>query len=220
MAEQLLIYGNGRMAELACTRFRRDPRYSLVGFTVDRSVLGEPALCGLPVIPFEEVAQQFPPTATRMFVAVGPLRNNRIRAERYLRARSMGYQFASFVSPRAVVDPDVRIGENCSIGDGVVIDPYVRIGDDVWIGTGAVIGHHSELADHCFVGVNCTVLGSVRIGAYALVGAGAVIRDRISLGDSSIVGVGATIIRDTAPESVHAAPEAVQLPISSARARL
>lgn len=220
MAEQLLIYGNGQMAELACARFRRDPRYSLVGFTVDRSVLGEAQLCGLPVIPFDDVERQFPPSAARMFVAVGPLRNNRIRADRYLRARSMGYEFASFVSPRAVVDPDVRIGENCSIGDGVVIDPYVSVGDDVWIGTGAVIGHHSELGDHCFVGVNCTVLGSVRIGAYAMVGAGAVIRDRISLGDSSIVGVGATIIRDTAPESVHAAPEAVQLPISSARARL
>jgi sugar O-acyltransferase (sialic acid O-acetyltransferase NeuD family) len=220
MAEQLLIYGNGQMAELAWARFRRDPRHSVVGFAVDRSLLGEGELCGLPVIPFEEVERRFPPSAVRMFVAVGPVRNNHIRADRYLRAKSMGYRFASYVSPRAVIDPAVRIGENCSIGDNVVVDPYVRFGDDVWIGTGAVIGHHSELGDHCFVGVNCTVLGSVRIGAYSLVGAGAVIRDRISLGDGSIVGVGATIVRDTAPESVHVAPEAVQLPISSGRVRL
>lgn len=220
MAEQLLIYGNGQMAELAFARFQRDPRHSVVGFTVDRSLIGEARLHGLPVIPFDEIERHFPPSAARLFVAVGPVRNNRIRADRYLHAKSMGYRFASHVSARAGVDPGVQIGENCSIGDGVVVDPYVHIGENVWIGAGAVIGHHSELGDHCFIGVNCTVLGSVRIGAFALVGAGAVIRDRISIGDASVIGVGATIIRDTAPESVFMAPEAVELPIGSGRVRL
>jgi FlaA1/EpsC-like NDP-sugar epimerase len=83
MAERLLIYGNGQMAEFAWARFRRDPRHSVVGFAVDRSLLGEGELCGLPVIPFEEVERHFPPSAVRMFVAVGPVRNNHIRADRY-----------------------------------------------------------------------------------------------------------------------------------------
>ncbi|UCG96075.1 MAG: acetyltransferase [Burkholderiales bacterium] len=220
MAEQLLIYGNGQMAELSYARLRRDRRYAVVAFTVDGAVLRERELCGLPVIAFEDVERQFPPSSARMFVAVGPLQGNRVRADRYLQAKKKGYRFVSQVSPRAVVDPGVQVGENCSIGDNVVIDPYVRIGDDVWIGTGAVIGHHSSLGDHCFVGVNCTVLGSVRVGPFALLGAGSVIRDQISLGQASIVGVGATIVRDTASDSVHVAPEAVHLPISSARIRI
>ena len=220
MAEQLLIYGNGQMAEFALARFRRDARYAVVGFAVDRSVLRDPVLCGLPVVPFEDVEGQFPPAHVRMFIAVGPVQNNRIRADRYEQAKRRGFRFASYVSPHAIVDADVQTGENCSIGDNVIVDPCVRIGDNVRIGSGSVIGHHCMLGDHCFLGVNCTVLGSVRIGARVLVGAGAVIRDQISLGEASIVGIGATIVRDTAPESVHVAPEAVHLPISSGRIRL
>lgn len=220
MAEPLVIYGNGQMAEFALARFRQGSAYEVVGFTVDRVVLREPVLCGLPVVPFEEVEQRFPPATARMFIAVGPVQMNRIRADRYSQARRRGYGFVSYISPHAIIEQDTQIGENVSIGDHVIIAPYTRIGNDVRIGTGAVIGHHCVLEDHCFVGINCSILGSVRIGARALVGAGAVIRDQTSIGEASIVGIGATIVRDTAPGSVHAAPEAIQLSISSERIKI
>jgi sugar O-acyltransferase (sialic acid O-acetyltransferase NeuD family) len=220
MSEPLLIYGNGQLAELSWARFRRERRFEVVGFTVDREALDGATLCGLPVLPFDEIGQHHPPETVKLFVAVGPVRNNRIRAERHLQARQMGYRFISYVSPHAVIDPETQIGENCSIGDHVVIEYRVRIGDGVRIGSGTVIGHHCELGDHSFVGVNCTVLGSVQIGARVLVGAGAVIRDGVRLGDESIVGIGATIVRDIAPGSVYAAPEAIRLPTSSRRIEL
>jgi sugar O-acyltransferase (sialic acid O-acetyltransferase NeuD family) len=219
MAEKLVIYGNGQMAEYAHARFRRDARYEIVGFTVDRVVLREPVLRGLPIIPFDEIELRFPPDTTRMFVAVGPIQNNRIRADRYLEARRRGYGFVSYISPHAIIDHDTEIGENCSIGDNAVVAPYTRIGHDVRISAGAAIGHHCVLEDHCFIGVNCSVLGSVRIGARALVGAGAVIRDQVSIGEASIVGIGATIVRDVEPGSVHVAPEAIKLSIGSERIR-
>jgi sugar O-acyltransferase (sialic acid O-acetyltransferase NeuD family) len=219
MAERLLIYGNGRLAELTYARLRLDARYDVVGFSVDESAMRDGELCGLPVVPFEEVARRHPPAEVKMFVAVGPVQNNRIRADRYQQAKRLGYRFITWVSPRAVVEAGTQVGDNCSIGENVVIGCGVRIGDNVRIGTGTVISHHCELGDHCFVGINCTLLGSVQVGARVLLGAGSVIRDGLRLGESSIVGIGATIVRDTAPESVHVAPEAVQLPTSSWRIR-
>jgi sugar O-acyltransferase (sialic acid O-acetyltransferase NeuD family) len=220
MTENLVIFGNGQMAEVAFARFRRDPRFEIVGFTVDRSFVRAPELCGLRVVPFEDVENEFPPAEVRMFIAVGPVQINAVSAERFWQARQRGYRLAAYVSPHAIVDPDVRIGEGCSIGEYVVVGPRTCIGDNVRIAAASVIGHHCVLEDHCFVAVNCSVSGSVHIGRRALVGAGAVIRDRISIGEASIVGAGATIVRDTAPESVHVAPEAVQLPISSTRIQL
>lgn len=220
MSEPLLIYGNGQMAEYALARFRSDKRFDVVGFTVDRASLREPTLRGKPVVAFEEIERAFPPASVRMFVAVGPVQANRISADRFLRARQLGYRFASYVSPSAIIDADVRIGENCSIGDNTVVGSYVQMGDNVRIGTASVIGHHCVLEDHCFISINCSITGSVRIGSRALIGAGAAIRDRVNIGEASIIGIGATIVRDTAPESVHAAPDAVELPISSRNVRL
>jgi hypothetical protein len=95
------------MAELAYARLRRDTRYEIVGFTVDRSHLREPGPFGLRVVAFEEVAREFPPGSVSMFVAVGPVQANRVRADRFTQARRLGYRFINYISPHAIVDPDV-----------------------------------------------------------------------------------------------------------------
>lgn len=215
--EKLVIFGNGQVAELAYARFRRDARYEIVGFTVDRSHLREPLLLGLRVVAFEDIEREFPAESVLMFIAVGPVQTNRIRTDRFLQARRLGYRFVSYVSSRAIVDPGVQLGENCSIGEGAIVQPYVRIGENVRIGSASVISHHCVVEDHCFLASNCVLSGSVRIGARAFLGAGATIRDRVNIGEASIIGAGATIVRDTTPESVHVAPDAIQLPTSSGR---
>ena len=207
------------MAEFAYARLRRDSRYQITGFTVDRSHLRADAFCGLPIVPFEEVTRQFPPGSVRMFVAVGPVQCNRIRAERFEQAKSLGYSFVSYVSPYAIIDPDIAVGENCSIGESAIVQAYTQIGDDVRIGSASVIGHHCVLDDHSFIGVGCVLAGSVRVGRRAFIGVNATIRDRVTIGEGCVIGAGATIVRDTAPGSVHAAPEAIALPLSSDRVR-
>lgn len=220
MPEPLVIYGNGQMAEVAYARFQRDPCYRMAGFTVDASHLFATTMFGLPVVPFEEIERDFPAATVRLFIAVGPVRNNRVRAERFAQAKKMGYRFVSFVSPHALVDAEVRLGENCSIGENAIVMPFSQIGDDVRIGTASVVGHHCVLEDHCYLAVSCVLAGSVRVGARAFLGAGATVRDGVSIGEACVIGAGATIVRDTAPGSVHVAPDSVHLPISSDRVGL
>jgi sugar O-acyltransferase (sialic acid O-acetyltransferase NeuD family) len=220
MAEQLIIFGSGQMAEVAYARFRRDSRYEIAGFTVDRSHLHRSSMFGLRVVPFEDVESEYAPSSVRMFIAVGPIQNNRIRADRFLQAQRMGYGFVNYVSPHAIVDPDVELGENCSVGENAIVQAYARIGDNVRIGSASVVGHHCELTDHCYLAVNCILAGSVHIGARAFLGAAATIRDGVSIGEGCVIGAGATIVRDTAPGTVHVAPDSIQLSISADRMNL
>ncbi len=220
MAEPLVIFGNGQMAEFAFVRFRRDSRYRVVGFTVGRSHAHDTRFRDLPLVPFEEVDRHFPSDSVCMFIGVGPVQANRIRADRFQQARKLGYRFAGYISPHAFIDPEVVIGESCSIGENAIVGPFTQIGDNVRIGSASVVGHHCILEDHCFIGVGCIVAGSVRIGSRAFVGVNATIRDRVAVGEGSVIGAGTTIVRDTAPGSVLAAPEAVVVPISADRVKL
>ena len=220
MTEPLVIFGNGQMAELDLARFRRDARYRVVGFTVDRSLAHETRFRDLPLVPFDEVDRHFPADSVRMFIGVGPVQANRIRAERFLQARQRGYRFASYVSPHARVDPEAVIGEHCSIGEDAIVGPYTRIGDNVRISAAGIVGHHCLLEDHCYLGSGCVVGGSVRVGARAFVGLNATVRDRLVIGEGSVIGAGATLVRDAAPGSVHAAPDTVLIPISADRLKL
>jgi FlaA1/EpsC-like NDP-sugar epimerase len=98
-APPVVIFGNGQVAELALARLREHRRHEVMGFVVDRPFVGEGRLHGLPVRPFDEVASHWPPGQHAMFVAVGPVRVNRLRAERCAQARALGYALVNIVSP-------------------------------------------------------------------------------------------------------------------------
>ena len=70
----------------------------------------------------------------------------------------MGYSLVSYVSSKAILWPNVEIGENCFVMEGSIIQPFARIGDDVTIGPGNRIGHHSVIGDHCFLASTCRSL--------------------------------------------------------------
>lgn len=212
---QVVVYGNGQMAEFAWVRLGEDHRHVVAGFTVDRAHLCEPSLRGLPVVAFEEVGRHFPADAYQMFLAVGPVECNRVRAERFAQARRLGYRFVKYVSPRAMVARDVVVGDNVSIGDGAIVQSFVTLGDNVHVGAGCIIGHHSHVQDHCFLAPGCVVAGSVSVGERSFIGANATVRDRVQIGRDCVIGTGATIVRSTSPSSVHVAPEALLLPIDS-----
>ncbi len=219
-AEEIVIYGNGQVAELALTRFRTDSPHRVLGFTVDRAVIREPSLHGLPVVAFDEIERSFPPERARMFVAVGPTQCNRLRAERFEQARRRGYRFVSYVSSRALVAAEVRIGASVAVGEGAIVQPFVRLGDNVHVGTASVISHHSLLGDHCFLAVGCLLAGNVEVGAFSFLGARATVRDNVTIGQSSVVGTGVTVLRSVAASSVLVAPEPVLLPVDSGSVRL
>lgn len=213
----LLIYGNGKLAEFACQRFEKLGDYRVVGFTVDRAVLKEERLLGRPVVDFEDVTTHFPPQQVHLFIAVGPVRINRIRRERFEQAKALGYRFASYVAPNAIVAEDCVLGENVLIAEACVVQPGVQLGDNVHLGTACVVGHHSRIGAHAFLAVAAVVSGTVVIGESAFLGANATVRDRVRIGERCVIGAGATMPNDTADDSVYAAPAPVLLPISSDR---
>jgi len=195
----LVIYGNGSVAQVAYEYFTHDSGYRVLGFTVERSVLRETSMFDLPVIPFDEVEQVYPPGSTTMFVAVGYLQRNRVRTRIYHEAKSKGYRLASYVSSRAFVWQNVAIGENCFILENNVLQPFVSIGNDVFLWSGNHLGHHSRIGDHCFISGHVIICGFVDVGASCLFGVNSTIGNNIRIGADTVVGAGALIVHDTPP---------------------
>jgi sugar O-acyltransferase (sialic acid O-acetyltransferase NeuD family) len=213
--EKVVLFGNKSMAREAYNDLAYYSDHQVVGFTVDREYIEKDRLYNLPVVPFDEVASVFPPDHYRMLIAVGYVAVNKLRAERYLQAKNMGYQFITFVSPRAITYPGLGIGDNCQISPGCVISPDVMIGNDVSIGPGSMISHDVSIGDHCFLSSGVAVSGGVTIGPYCLLGTNATIRNRIRIGRGCVIGAGALVLEDLEDKSVCLGPAAELLPISS-----
>lgn len=200
MGGKVVIFGASRFAEMIRYYLTHDSGRTVVAHTVDGDYVEGSIIRDLPVVPFEEIERAFPPAEHRMIVAMGAHRVNRVRAEKCEAARTKGYQLISFVHPRALVCPDLCVGENVIIDQSTMIHPVVRVGDNVIL-LSSRIGHHCVIGDHCMIS-GATLGGGVNVGEYSFVGMNATVREQISIGRSCVIGAGAIVLRSTNHEEV------------------
>ncbi len=204
MAE-LVVFGVGDIARLAHHYFTTDSDDTVVAFAVDRAYRREDKFLGLPIVDFEEVTARFAPDRYRMFVALSYAKMNGLRELKYLAAKALGYELASYVSSRCSYLTGEACGDNCFILEDNTIQPFVTIGSNVTLWSGNHIGHDSTVADHCFISSQVVVSGHVRIGPRCFIGVNATLRNGITIGERSLIGAGAVVMKDTAPDSVYLA---------------
>ena len=199
----VVVFGNLRSASLAAYCLANDSAHTVAGFTVDAAYATAPQFDGLPLARFEALEAQFPPADYRLLIPLGYQQINGVRRARYEQAKQRGYSFASYVSSRASVWPDLTVGDNVLVYEGAVIQPFARIGNNCIIRSGAHISHHCQVADHAFVGVGVAMGGDTQVGEQAFVGVGAVLRDRIRIAERSFIAAGAVVLRDTLADGVY-----------------
>lgn len=214
---QVILFGNRDIAEIAHFYLTRDSHYEVAGFTVDREFLDSDTFHGLPVVPFDEVTSHFSPQSYKMLVAISYSRRNEIRQRKYEQAKSLGFDFITYISSRACSWGDTQIGENCFILEHVTIQPFVKIGNNVTIWSGNHIGHHVTIQDHCFITSHVCISGGVEIGPNCFVGVNATLRDHIKVGAKSIIGAGALLMEDAEPESLYTGSASVKARVPSSR---
>lgn len=216
---EVIIFGDKELAEIAHFYLTHDSEYKVRAFTVDREYLKNDQLAGLPVVAFEEVQDIYPPGRFKIIIPLSYKGMNQARANKYYEAKKKGYGFISYVSTKAITWPGLKIGENCFIYENNVIQPYAKIGNNVVLWSGNHIGHHSTIDDHCFLASHIVVSGGVHVEPYCFIGVNATLRDHITVGAHSLIGAGAVIMKDTAPHSVYAGCDAKKAAITSDRLR-
>jgi sugar O-acyltransferase (sialic acid O-acetyltransferase NeuD family) len=199
----VVMFGAGEFAEVALACLSRQSEHRVIGITTEERYLPGKSVFGLPATPFERVEKEIPPGQASMFVAVGPSKCNTLRARIYHAAKAKGYTLITHVSPRAMLAPEVPIGDNCFLFDGVIVESCCRVGCDTIFWSGAVVAHHTAVGDHCFLAPQAAVSGCCEIEDYAFLGINCTIRDHVRIGTRSIIGAGATIKKDTEPGSVY-----------------
>jgi sugar O-acyltransferase (sialic acid O-acetyltransferase NeuD family) len=194
----IVLYGNGKLAELVLQAFAGDERYRFCAVTADRSFIAAADFRGLPLLPFETLAASYPPEAVDLLVAVG-YRRMRARREMFDRAKAAGYRLANCVARGARVYPDLVLGENNIISDLAYVGPNSRLGSNNVVRPQTYLGHDVVVGDHAFVASGVSIGGDCRIGSLSFVGLGATITDGRTIADECLIGAGALVVGDTLP---------------------
>jgi sugar O-acyltransferase (sialic acid O-acetyltransferase NeuD family) len=200
--KKLVIVGDSAFAEVAYEYFTHDSEYEVVGFSVESAYLKKKELFGLPIVPFEQLEDHFNPNEVEFYAALVYSQLNRLRTRLYESAKAKGYRPASYISSRAFVWHNVKLGEHCFIFEDNTIQPFVRIGNNVVLWSGNHIGHHSVIQEHCFIASHVVISGFCNIGSSTFMGVNATLANNIVIGQDNWIGPSVTIMRNTEPNQL------------------
>jgi sugar O-acyltransferase (sialic acid O-acetyltransferase NeuD family) len=198
----VIVFGNYDSASTTHYYLSIDSPYRVAAFTVDQDRITHSSYEGLPVVPFEQIQEEFPPGQfdfifPTSFQISNPYNTNVFRRARYELIKSMGYQFINYISSRAMVASNVKIGENVLIYEGAIVQPFVKVGNNTIVRPGVNLGHHCMIQDHCFISAEVTVGSRTTIGSQTFIGLNTTILNSITIADGSFIGASSLINRNT-----------------------
>lgn len=214
---KLVIVGDSAFAEIASEYFTHDSPYEVVAFAVERAHRTRDRLFGLPVVDFETVEEQFPPADHHVYAALVYSQLNRLRTRLAKEAKEKGYKLASYISSRAFVWRNVRLGEHVFIFEDNTIQPFVEIGDNCVLWSGNHIGHHSKIGRNCFISSHVVISGFCEIGNNVFMGVNSTLGNNMKLGEDCWIGPGVTLTRDVPPNTLYKAPASEAAKIEARR---
>lgn len=191
----LVIVGAGEQADIAYEYFTHDSPHTVAAFAVEQAYLESDEHLGLPVVALEALPATHPPDRHQAFVAISSQRLNRVRQRLFETVKAQGFTCASYVSTRAFVWRNVKIGENCMIFEGNVLQHFVEVGDDCVLWSGNHVGHRTRIGAHTFISSHVVISGFCEIGDHCFLGVNSCFGDELSIADDTVVGAGAVVVK-------------------------
>jgi sugar O-acyltransferase (sialic acid O-acetyltransferase NeuD family) len=194
-ARKIVIVGAGESAEIAYEYFTHDSPHEVVAFAVEAKYREADELFGVPVIDFEQITGAYPPDRFGAFVALSSTFLNRARRKLYLATQEKGYRCVSYVSSKAFVWRNVKIGENTMIFENNVLQYHVSVGDDTVLWSGNHVGHRTTIGSHVFIASHAVISGFCNIGDGCFLGVNCCLGDEVSIGEDCVIGMGAVVVK-------------------------
>lgn len=195
MTSRVLILGAGGhgqvVADIVLRAQEAGSGWALIGFLDDDAAIHGQLRLGLPVL--DSLSALVTIAHEGILLGIG---SNAIRTQLFHDLHAHGERFVQAIHPKAILAPDVVVGEGTVIAAGVIVNTGTVIGRNVILNTGCTVDHHNHIGDHVHIGPGVHLGGDVAVGAGALVGIGATVMPQRRIGAASTIGAGALVAAD------------------------
>ena len=110
--------------------------------------------------------------------------------------KTIGYEFATVISPLAHISKYAEIGEGTVVQSGANVSAATKIGRFCKLNSYCNVMHDNVISDYTTIAPNAVLLGRVTTGKKSYIGANSTILPNINIGAGSTVGAGAVVTRN------------------------
>jgi len=160
--EEIIVIGGGGHAKVVISVLKKIGKYKIIGYT---DIKNQGPILGIEYIGTDEEINNY--NVSMAAIGIGVLENFKIRHKIVNNYIKKGFTFPSILSPYAIVNEDVSIGEGTVIMDGVVINSGTSIGNFSIINTRSSIDHDCEIGDFVHIAGAVITKDCLESGKYA-----------------------------------------------------
>lgn len=200
---RVLIVGTGKTADIISQYLRR-ARIQVLGYAETNPASSDHN--GLPVYSLDGLESKVEQSVL-LFVAIGSRLVNTSRQHIFESLRDDGWQFLTYVHPRATVADTATLGVNCIVMEENVIQDFVSIGDNNILWSGNHIGHHTSIGCHNFISSHVVISGNCVIGNNNFFGVNSSLGDGIAVGNYNWFSPMTSSIKDVGDEQLLLMPK-------------
>lgn len=208
---QLLVLGasNPETVRVVQAVNDREPTFELVGFLDNDPAKQGRDFWGYPVVGGSAAVAE--PRHRDCVVVNAITRDPHTRCETTEALLRHGAELTNLIHP-SVDTRHVEMGVGNVVHEGAVIQPGVRIGNNCAFNCNTIISHECEIEDHIFMAPGSVLAGLVRVRRGAMIGLHATVLPRLEIGAWALVGGGAVVCRDVPPNTTVAGNPARVIP--------
>lgn len=119
-----------------------------------------------------------------------------IRKKLFEHYSKIGFEFATVISPQAIISKSATIGLGTVIQAGVNVSSCSHVGDFVKLNSYCNVMHDSIVDNFVTIAPNAVLLGRAKVGVESYIGANSTILPEIQIGSNCIVGAGAVVTKN------------------------
>jgi len=193
--KKIVLIGGGGHCKVVISMLNKLDEFEIVGIVDNYKVRS--LISGIKIIGIDDDLKDIYKSGIRYaLITVGSTKDNAKKYRLFNMAREIGYEFPVIISPEAIVDESVKIGEGTVIMPGSIINIDSSIGKNCIINTGAIIEHDCKIENHCHIAPGVHISGEANIGELSFLGIGATIIQGIKIGKNVTIGAGSVVIKD------------------------
>ncbi len=193
--QKIIIIGGGGHAKSIISVIQKTKQYQILGY-INPENKGE--LLGVKYLGTDHDLPQLIKKTKNLAAAIGIgyVEISERRKEIFTQLKSLGFKLPAIVSPDAIVNGNVMIGDGTIVLDGVVVNVYSRIGEGCIINTNATIEHDCQIGNFVHISPGAVLSGTVKVGDFSMIGAGATVIHSKTIAAKCFIGAGGVVVKD------------------------
>lgn len=189
MKEKIILIGGGGHCHSVIDVIEQENKYEILGIVDTKENIGKKVL-DYAVIACDDDLEELFKTCKKAVITIGHIKTNELRKKLFEKAKNIGFDFPTIISPFAYVSKYSFIDEGTVIMHHALVNANTKIGKNCIINTKALIEHDALIEDNCHISTASIINGGVVVKENTFFGSNSMARENIEIESNSIIGGG------------------------------